>query len=144
MKLIEFAEKIYQVPLTEFQKSFLTQYEKSKNDGKTVFITFPMHSGKRMMENIIKKWEKKKKMTESEFIKQNTRIEKYKNEYGKIGVIEGKRTAISNGIFSISCKYSRTIDFDFLGDDFKERLQNAIVSFLDSEIEAIKKSMEDI
>lgn len=83
-------------------------------------------------------------MTESEFTKQNMRVEKYKNEYGKIGVIENKRTAISNGILSIQCEYNRTIDFDFLGDYFKERLQNVIILFLDSEIEAIRKSMEEI
>lgn len=43
MNLIEFAEKTYQVPLTQFQKHFLAEYEKARNNGKAVFITFPMH-----------------------------------------------------------------------------------------------------
>lgn len=46
------------MPLTKSQKSFLAEYEKARNEGKQPFITFPMHLGKRMMENAIKGREK--------------------------------------------------------------------------------------
>lgn len=83
-------------------------------------------------------------MTELEYKEQGERVEKYKNAQDKISVIEKKKSAIENGISSMNCAYDRQIDFDYLGDYFKQRLICAIVSFFDTEIETIRKSMEDI
>lgn len=83
-------------------------------------------------------------MTESEYKEQSERIKKYENAQGRICAIEKKKSAIQNGLLSMNCVYDRQVDFDYLGDDFKERLINSIASFLDTEIEAIRKSMGDI
>ena len=83
-------------------------------------------------------------MTELEFEKQENRILKYKNAIDKIAAIENKKAKIKNGILSIKCAYDKDIDFEYLGNEFKERLIQNIVSFFDSEIENIKKSMEEI
>lgn len=83
-------------------------------------------------------------MTESEYKKQSERLGKYKNAQDRISVIERKKSIIENGILSINCDYDKNIDFDYLGDGFKQKLVETITSFLESEIEEIKKSMEDI
>lgn len=83
-------------------------------------------------------------MTELEYKEQSERLEKYKKAEDKISVISRKKSEISNGILSIRCAQNKEVNFNYLGDDFKERLLGNILSFLDSEIESIKKSMEDI
>lgn len=83
-------------------------------------------------------------MTESECKEQSERLEKYRNMQDKISVIVKKKSQISSGIISIKCMGSNVVDFDYLGDDFRERLTENILSLLDSEIETIKKSMETI
>lgn len=83
-------------------------------------------------------------MAESEYKEQNARLEKYNNIRDRISVITRKKSEINNGILSINCAYDKVIDFDYLGDDFKGRLLNNIISFLYSEIEASKKSMENV
>lgn len=83
-------------------------------------------------------------MTELEYKNQSERIEKYKNVQDKISVIEKKKSAIQNGLLSMNCAYGRQIDFDYLGEDFRQRLSDVIVSFLDTEIETMRKSMEVI
>lgn len=83
-------------------------------------------------------------MTESEYKEQNERIKKYENAQDRICAIEKNKYKIRNGLLSINCAYDRQVDFDYLGDDFKERMINSISSFLDTEIETIRKSMEDI
>lgn len=83
-------------------------------------------------------------MTELEYKKQSERIERYKNVQDKISVIEKKKSAIQNGLLSMNCAYDRQIDFDYLGEDFKQKLSDVIVSFLDTEIETTRKSMEVI
>lgn len=83
-------------------------------------------------------------MTNIEYKDQSERIEKYKKCSGRIFSIEKKKFAIQNGILSIQCSYDKQIDFDYLGEDFKQRLIENIVSFLDGEIENIKKEMEKI
>lgn len=83
-------------------------------------------------------------MTELEYKEQSERTERYKNAQDKISVIEKKKSAIQNGLLSINCAYDKQIDFDYLGDDFKQRMVDCIVSFLDTEIETIRKSMADI
>lgn len=83
-------------------------------------------------------------MTESEYKEQSERLRAYENAQDKLSVIEKKKSAIGNGILSMNCAYDRQIDFDYLGDDFKQRLIDVITSFLETEIETIRKSMEDI
>lgn len=55
--LIDFVEKTYPVPLTDFQKSFLEKYEQASEENKQVFVTFPRMYGRRIIENAIRKWE---------------------------------------------------------------------------------------
>ncbi len=83
-------------------------------------------------------------MTDIEYKEQSERVEKYNKCADKVSVIEEKKSAIQNGILSIQCSRDKQIDFDYLGDNFKQRLIENIVSFLDEEIENIKKEMEKI
>lgn len=83
-------------------------------------------------------------MTDAEYKEQNERIKKYNKCTDRISVIESKKSAIQNGILSIQCVYDKQINFDYLGDDFKEKIVENIISFLDTEIQNIKKSMEGI
>lgn len=83
-------------------------------------------------------------MTELECREQSERVKKYNSAQDRISVIEKKKSAIRNGLFSMNCAYERNIDFDYFGDEFKQRLIDAITSFLETEIEIIRKSMEDI
>lgn len=54
--LIEFVEKTYSVPLTDFQRNFLEKYEQERKN-KKVFVIFPRMYGRRIIENAIRKWE---------------------------------------------------------------------------------------
>lgn len=83
-------------------------------------------------------------MTESEYKEQSERLKKFKSAQDEISAIENRKAKIRNGILSINCDYNKEVDFKYFGDDFEERLINNITSFLDSEIETIRKSMEDI
>ncbi len=83
-------------------------------------------------------------MTDTEYKELSDRIEKYKKCADKISVIEKKKLAIRNGILSIQCAYDKQIDFNYLGDNFKQRLTKNVASFLDGEIENIKKEMGKI
>lgn len=83
-------------------------------------------------------------MTDIEYKEQSERVGKYNKCSDKVSVIEKKKSAIQNGILSIQCSGDKQIDFDYLGNDFKKRLIENIVSFLDSEIENVKKEMENI
>lgn len=83
-------------------------------------------------------------MTESEYKKLRGCLQKYEKEADRLSVITRKRAEINNGILSMNCAYDKQVNFDYLGEDFKEKLKNVIVSFLDAEIETIRKSMEDI
>ena len=58
MNLVEFAENISPIALTEFQKVFLADYEKVRNDDGTVFVIFPRMQGRGIMCNIIEQWER--------------------------------------------------------------------------------------
>lgn len=55
--LIEFVEKTYSVPLTDFQRNFLEKYEQERKENKKVFVIFPRMYGRRIIENAIRKWE---------------------------------------------------------------------------------------
>lgn len=83
-------------------------------------------------------------MTELEYKEQSERMKRYKNAQDRISVIEKKKSAIQNGLSSMNCAYDKRIEFDYLGEDFKQRLVDFIVSFLDTEVETIRKSMGDI
>lgn len=60
MDLIQFAENTSSIPLTVSQKQFLAQYEKERNDGKTLFVIFPRIQGRGIFQKIIKQWEQGK------------------------------------------------------------------------------------
>ena len=88
-------------------------------------------------------------MTESEYKEQSERLGRYRKAADRLSVITQKKADISNGVISIdcvstNCDYGKQIDFEYLGEDFKKMLTDSVVSFLDSEIETIKKSMDDI
>ena len=83
-------------------------------------------------------------MTEKEYKELQARLEKYKCAEDRISVLERKKSSIQNGIMLITCAYQRQVDFDYLGDDFKERLVECICYFLDTEIQHIRESMDEI
>ncbi|MFQ9515311.1 MAG: hypothetical protein ACLRZ9_05735 [Eubacterium sp.] len=82
-------------------------------------------------------------MTKQEFENQSKRIEKYKDAMDRIAVIENKIIQVQNGILVIECDYTR-FDFEYLGKGFKKRLAENVVQFLNSEIENLKKIIEEI
>ena len=57
MSLIEFAEKVLLIPLTEGQKHFLKVYEMARNEGKELYASFPRANGREMVFKIIREWE---------------------------------------------------------------------------------------
>ena len=83
-------------------------------------------------------------MTEAEYKEQKERISRYEKARDRIAVIVKDRTLINDGILSINCANDKHVDFDYLGEEFKERLVIHITSFLDNEIENVKKSMDDV
>lgn len=58
MTLVEFAEKISPVPLTDWQKQFLSAYEQAQKEGKVIRCIPPRINGKRMLMQIIDEFEK--------------------------------------------------------------------------------------
>lgn len=58
MNLVEFAEKISPVPLNDWQKQFLSSYEKAQKEGKVIRCVLPRINGKRMLMQIIDEFEK--------------------------------------------------------------------------------------
>lgn len=58
MSLVEFAVKISLVPLTEWQKKFLTFYEQAKKEHKPIVLVTPRISGRQMLIQIIQEFEK--------------------------------------------------------------------------------------
>ena len=58
MDFAEFAEKISQIPLTDWQKQFLSAYEQAKKENKKLVYAPPRINGKRMLMQIIDEFEK--------------------------------------------------------------------------------------
>ena len=58
MNLVEFAEKISPVPLNDWQKQFLSSYEKAQKEGKVIRCVLPRINGRRMLMQIIDEFEK--------------------------------------------------------------------------------------
>lgn len=58
MTLVEFAEKISPMPLTEWQKKFLTFYEQAKKEHKPIVLITPRINGRRMLMQIIEAYER--------------------------------------------------------------------------------------
>ncbi len=58
MTLVEFAEKTSPIPLTDWQKKFLTFYEQAKKEYKTIVLVTPRISGRQMLIQIIDDFEK--------------------------------------------------------------------------------------
>lgn len=83
-------------------------------------------------------------MTESEYEEQSERLKKYSGCENAISALSRKKSDVEAGILSIRCTRVGEVDFGYFGKDFGERLQNTIALFLDSEIETIRKSMEEI
>lgn len=57
MTLVEFAEKISPVPLTDCQKQFLSAYEQAQKENKKLVYAPPRINGKRMLMQIIDNFE---------------------------------------------------------------------------------------
>lgn len=58
MNLVEFAEKISPIPLTECQKQLLSTCERAKNENK-LFICMPVRiNGRKMLVDIIREYER--------------------------------------------------------------------------------------
>ena len=64
MNLVEFAEKISPIPLTDFQKHFLEMYEQAQKEDKELIVIPAMRSGKRMTYQIIDKWNNREELSE--------------------------------------------------------------------------------
>ena len=64
MTFVEFAEKISPVPLTDWQKQFLSAYEQAQNENKQIIVIPAMRSGKRMTYKIIDEWNIARELTE--------------------------------------------------------------------------------
>ena len=62
MNLVEFAEKISPIELSEMQKNFLAYYDSLRNEGIEISIVLlPLRSGKSMIRRVINEFEKLKK-----------------------------------------------------------------------------------
>lgn len=57
MTLVEYAEKISPMPLTEWQKKLLTFYEQAKKEHKPIVLVTPRISGRKMLMQIIEEFE---------------------------------------------------------------------------------------
>lgn len=58
MDFAEFAEKISPIPLTDWQKQFLSAYEQAQKENKKLVCVPPRINGKRMLMQIIDEFEK--------------------------------------------------------------------------------------
>jgi len=59
MTLVEFAEKTSPIPLSEWQKKFLTLYEQAKKENKQIVaVAAPRIGGRQMLKWIIREYEK--------------------------------------------------------------------------------------
>ena len=58
MNLVEYAEKTSSAPLTEWQKQFLSAYEKACNGGQVYIAVPPRIGGKMMVQEIIRDYER--------------------------------------------------------------------------------------
>lgn len=58
MTLVEFAEKTSPMPLSEWQKKFLTFYEQAKKEHTPIVLVTPRISGRRMLIQIIQEFER--------------------------------------------------------------------------------------
>lgn len=58
MTFVEFAKKVLPVPLTDWQKQFLTTYEQAKKENKHLVYVPPRINGKQMMIQIIEELER--------------------------------------------------------------------------------------
>lgn len=57
MTLVEYAEKTSPIPLSEWQKKFLTFYEQAKKEHKQIVLVTPRISGRKMLMQIIEEFE---------------------------------------------------------------------------------------
>ena len=58
MTLVEFAENISPIPLTDWKKQFLSAYEQAREGGKVIMCVPPRIGGRRMLMQIIDEFEK--------------------------------------------------------------------------------------
>lgn len=61
MTLVEFAEKISPIPLTDWQKKFLSFYEQAEKEHKKIVCIMPRINGRKMIIDIIREYEKRMK-----------------------------------------------------------------------------------
>lgn len=64
MTLVEFAERVSQIPLSDSQKKLLEMYEQAQKENKQLIIIPCMRSGKRMICKIIDEWNIGRELTE--------------------------------------------------------------------------------
>ena len=58
MDFAEFAEKTSPIPLTDWQKQFLSSYEQAQKENKQLVYVMPMINGRQMLMQIIDDFEK--------------------------------------------------------------------------------------
>lgn len=83
-------------------------------------------------------------MTEQEYKEQSERVKLYESKNNQIEFLEAEKIRISIGIVFLECEYEYKILFKHRSEDFVERLKEHICNFYESEIEDIKKSLEEI
>ena len=61
MTLLEYAETVFPVPLTSWQKEFLEMYEQAEKENRQLFVCFPPRAGRSMTLKIIENWKAERK-----------------------------------------------------------------------------------
>ena len=62
--LIEFAERVSKIPLSDCQKKILEMYEQAQKENKRLIVIPGMRTGKRMICKIIDEWNIARELTE--------------------------------------------------------------------------------
>lgn len=83
-------------------------------------------------------------MNQSQYEEQLKRVSQYEKLSNSIDRLEEEKNFLENGILSIHCVYCNEIQCDGRHKGFYDNLQRAIMRTYDSEIERLRKLMEEI
>lgn len=100
MTLVEYAEKVSPIPLTEWQKKFFDAYEQAEKENKEFAICFPPRAGRAMALQTVNEWKKLQALKEHRcpcgrlLGKFAGQAEVKCPKCGKVNVIGGERNGI--------------------------------------------------
>lgn len=83
-------------------------------------------------------------MTAEEKEVMEKRLAEYKKCDSKIFAIRRRMECMKTPVESLRCYTQNAVDFDFLGEDFKNRLAENICEFCENEIKSIEEHMKEI